>query len=264
MISLNSISVIRQRRKILDDVTINIVPGSVIALMGENGAGKSTLLRAACGDIKLDGGNVMLAGKSMSAWTSIQRAQMRAVLPQETNVSFMFTAGEVVLMGRSPHCDGYPDTKDREIAQQALARMGVSALEHRLYPTLSGGERARVALARVLAQLWEPTVRDGKVQPRYLLLDEPIAALDVAHQHLALNVARDFAHQQNVAVLTVLHDLNLAAQYADHIVLLKAGRLWAEGSPDEVLTEANIETCFEYRMQRIAHPKTGRPLLFAA
>jgi iron complex transport system ATP-binding protein len=264
MISLNSISVIRQRRKILDGVTINITPGCVTALMGENGAGKSTLLRAACGEIKLDSGNAMLAGKSLSAWTSVECARMRAVLPQETNVSFMFTAGEVVLMGRSPHCHGYPGARDREIAHDALARMDVLALEHRLYPTLSGGERARVALARVLAQLWEPAMRDGKVLPRYLLLDEPIAALDVAHQHLALKVARDFAHNHNVAVLAVLHDLNLAAQYADHIVLLKAGRLWAEGSPDEVLTEANIESCFAYRMQRIAHPTTGRPLLFAA
>jgi iron complex transport system ATP-binding protein len=257
---LDNILVTRGARTLLDGVSVPVPVGALTVLMGENGAGKSTLLKVASGDIRPDQGEVSLAGRSLNAWSAIERAQMRAVLPQESNIRFMFSAREVVLMGRSPHCHGYPGAHDRAIVDKALARMDVCHLANRLYPTLSGGERARVSLARVLAQLWES---HGGL-PRYLLLDEPIAALDIAHQHLVLNVARQYAHQEGVAVLAVLHDLNLAAQYADTIALLKLGKLLALGSPDEVLGEAMLETCFNIKMRRMAHPTTGRPFLFAA
>ena len=262
-IVLKNIVVTRSGRRLVDDVSLEIVPGVFTVLMGENGAGKSTLLKIAAGDFDPDDGEVTLARKPLNLWSRLELAKRRAVLPQESNIAFMFTALEVVLIGRSPHCHGYPGPRDREIARAALARMDVSHLANRIYPTLSGGERARVALARVLAQLWESNDNGDAVQ-RYLLLDEPIAALDIAHQQVALNVSQSFAHEHGVAVLAVLHDLNLAAQFADRIVLLKHGRLIASGSPDDVLTEGTVETCFGQRMRRIAHPETGRPLLFAA
>ncbi len=259
-LALNNIVVKRCGRALVDDVSISLNAGTMLALMGENGAGKSTLLKVACGDFAPDSGGVELAGKPLNAWTAIERATKRAVLPQESNVAFMFTALEVVLLGRSPHCNGYPKARDIAIAHAALAKLDMQAFTNRLYPTLSGGERARVAFARTLAQLWEPT-HDA---PRVLLLDEPIAALDIAHQHLALQVAKDFAQEANCAVLLVLHDLNLAAQYADKIALLKNGRLLAADTPDLVLSKANMATCFGCDIRRITHPETGRPILFAA
>ena len=259
-LALNDIVLIRANRRLLDGVSLKLVPGQLTVVMGENGAGKSSLLKVAAGELTPTRGEVMLCEKSISAWTSNARAKHLAVLPQESNISFMFSAFEVVLMGRSMHCQGYPGALDRDIANAALVRMDVAHLANRLYPTLSGGERARVSLARVLAQLWQSCAQI----PRVLLLDEPVAALDIAHQHLALQVARQFAHDEGAAVVAVLHDLNLTAQYADKVVLMKAGRVEASGSVAETFTEVILSRCFSTPIRRIAHPDDGRPLLFAA
>ncbi len=256
---LNNIVLTRAQRHLVDRVSLSFAPGLLTVVMGENGAGKSSLLKVAAGELVPTHGEVMLCEKLLHTWPSMARAKRLAVLPQESTISFMFSAFEVVLMGRSMHCQGYPDALDRDIAQAALVRMDVAHLANRLYPTLSGGERARVSLARVLAQLW----RTSEQTPRVLLLDEPVAALDIAHQHLALQVARQFAHEEGAAVVAVLHDLNLAAQYADNVVLMKAGRLEASGSVAETLTESILSRCFSTAIRRIAHPDDGRPLLFA-
>lgn len=255
-----NITLIRGSNRLLDGVSLEVREGRMTVLMGENGAGKSSLLKVCGGDLAPDSGRVLLARKALSAWKPVERAKMRAVLPQDSNTAFMFTAMEVVLLGRAPHCGGYPGSNDRAIAREALSRLDALHLEHRLFPTLSGGERARVSLARVLAQLWEP----WGDHPRVLLLDEPIAALDIAHQHLALATAKWFAQEQGVAVLAVLHDLNLAAQYARHVTLLKGGRTLASGDTDAVLTEHMLEVCFSTPIRRISHPDDGRPLLVAA
>jgi iron complex transport system ATP-binding protein len=244
---------------LLDGVTLELHAGEVCALMGENGAGKSTLLKVCAGDTAPDSGRVELAGRSVRAWPTLERARLRAVLPQDTHTSFAFTAEEVVLLGRAPHCDGYPRRIDREIAAAALSKLDARHLANRIFATLSGGERARVSLARVLAQLWTP----WQNHPRLLLLDEPVAALDIAHQHLTLKVAREFA-AAGVAVLAVLHDLNLAAQYAHRTTLLKSARVLASGATDAVLTEEILERCFATPIRRLAHPGDGRALLVAA
>jgi iron complex transport system ATP-binding protein len=259
-LSLQDIVLIRANRRLVDQVSLTFIPGQLTVLMGENGAGKSSLLKIASGELTPDSGTAMLDDKPIAAWSSLARAKRLAVLPQESNVAFMFSAYEVVLMGRSPYCSGYPNAIDHDIAYKALAKMDVSHLANRVFPTLSGGERARVSLARVLAQLWPSAVEI----PRVLLLDEPVASLDIVHQHLALQVARQFAHDEGIAVVAVLHDLNLAAQYADHVVLMKAGRLEASGSVAETLTESTLSHCFSTVIRRIAHPDDGRPLLFAA
>ena len=269
LLALNNISIKRDGRLLVDDVSIALNTGRLLVLMGENGAGKSTLLKAACGDIAPDSGHVKLMGQTLSTWSTLERAKRRAVLAQETNVAFMFTALEVVLLGRSPHCNGNPGARDVAIAHAALALLDMQRFTHRLYPTLSGGERARVALARTMAQVWEPLdEKNNKGEknetPRIMLLDEPIAALDIAHQHLALQVVRNFTKQNQCAALVVLHDLNLAAQYADEIALLKNGRLLAVDTPDHVLSKANMATCFGCDLRRITHPESGRPILFAA
>jgi iron complex transport system ATP-binding protein len=155
-------------------------------------------------------------------------------------LAFPFTALEVVLLGRTPHCVGGERDRDRHIAWQALSIADVVGLAERLYTTLSGGERQRVQLARVLAQIWDPPV-DGS--PRYLLLDEPVSSLDLAHQHAVLTLAHRLSRQGS-GVLAVLHDLNLAAQYADRIAVLQAGRLQALGTPRDVLQAALIQRVF--------------------
>jgi iron complex transport system ATP-binding protein len=173
------------------------------------------------------------------------------VLAQDGNIAFGFTSLETVLLGRYPHSGGGSSIADESIARQALEALDAAHLAARTVQTLSGGERARVMMARALAQIWGGPA-DG---PRYLLLDEPVAALDLAHQHLALRVARDWARTRGIGVLAVLHDLNHAAQYADRMAVLKEGRLAAAGTPEAVLTEALIEDCFAMPSVVMRHPR---------
>jgi iron complex transport system ATP-binding protein len=233
-----------------------VKPGEVVAVTGPNGAGKSTLLKVLTGELKPTSGTVFMQERALSLWPLRERARLRAVLPQDFMLSFPFMALEVVLMGRSPHGHG-ESRRDYDIAYQALALTGVGNLAGRLYPTLSGGERQRVQLARVLAQIWEAPV-DGR--SRYLLLDEPTASLDLSHQHATLRIARDFA-RQGAGVLAVLHDLNLAAQYADRIVILQAGRMLADGPPLQVLQPELIDRAFAMPVMVIPHPLQNCPLV---
>jgi iron complex transport system ATP-binding protein len=160
-------------------------------------------------------------------------------------------------MGRTPHSiGGYESKRDIAVARTALETVEAAHLETRLYPTLSGGERQRVQLARVLAQVWEAPIHGN----RYLLLDEPTNSLDLAHQHSILHIARSFAHD-GAAVLVVLHDLNLAAQYADEIILLKQGCVLAKGQPAATLTPGLIQTAFGMPVMVIPHPCLTCPLI---
>lgn len=239
--------------RLLDDVSLTVVPGEVVAIVGPNGAGKSTLLRVLCGDLCPTTGEVVLLGRALQAWPVREQARLRAVLPQQSTLMFAFTAREVVLLGRAPHAGG---PRDEAIAGAALATVGIGHLSDRWYTSLSGGEQQRVQLARVLAQIWEPV----DALPRALLLDEPTNSLDLTHQHHTLALARQWA-RQGVAVVAVLHDLNLAAQYADRIVLMHAGRIAAAGPPDAVLTTEGIEAVFGLPVQVTRHPALPGPLV---
>lgn len=249
MLNVQHLSVKIGQLFLLQAVSLSLNPGEVLAVVGANGAGKSTLLKALCGDVPIYGGQVMVNDKTLSQWRLRDLSRIRAVLPQQAGLSFPFTALEVVLMGRSPHQQ--QPTRDREISQQAMSFTETAHLQARRYTTLSGGERQRVHFARVLAQIWQPI----DAQPRYLLLDEPTSALDLAHQHSTLKVARHFAKQQGVGVLAILHDLNLAAQYADRIAVLKASKLLAIDTPQKVLNAALIEQTFGYPVLITQHPQ---------
>jgi iron complex transport system ATP-binding protein len=237
-----------------------VSPGEVVVLLGENGAGKSTLLKVLAGDIVPRGGTVDLNGRPMHLWSMRDRALRRAVLPQNPSVAFGFTALEVVLLGRFPHCGSAVGKIDFAIARDALALVDADLLESRLVSTLSGGEAARVHLARALAQVWE----DAGHGARYLLLDEPVASLDPAHQHLALATARSFAKDRGVGVLAVLHDPNLAAQYAERVILLKRGRVIAQGAPRAVLTPDHLAECYGLPATVVPHPRLDVPLVVMA
>ena len=266
VIELDDVVVARGGRVLVGGVSLAARPGEVLAILGENGAGKTTLLKLMAGDVAPDRGAVRLHGRPLDAWSALEQARRRAVLPQQPSVAFGLTAHDVVLLGRSPHHRGRPGPRDVAIVRDALRRTDALAFATRRHATLSGGERARVMLARAFAQVLggagaghEP----DDAAPRALLLDEPSAALDVAHQHAAFDAVRRLAADEGVAVVAVLHDLNLAAAFADRVALLKHGRLLAVGGVDETLTEALLADCFSVPVRRLAHPARDIPLLVA-
>jgi iron complex transport system ATP-binding protein len=256
MLEALRVSVVRGGVRVVADVSLAVHPGEVLAVLGPNGAGKSTLLDALAGEVALSHGSVQVNSAPIRHLPALERARVRALMPQSSVPAFGFTSFEIALLGRYPHCRGHPGRRDREIAHAALARTDATHLAARLVTTLSGGERARVQLARVLTQLWEPTLH-----ARYLLLDEPTASLDLAHQHLALRIARRCAEAEGFGVVAVLHDLNLAARYADRVVLLRAGRVHALGRVDAVLHAANIAACFDVEAIVLPHPRGSTPVI---
>lgn len=244
------------RKSLIEAVSLTINPGQVVAVVGPNGAGKSTLLRVICGELTAKQGQIWLNNRLLSTWSAKEQAQLRAVLPQISTLSFSFRVLDVVLMGRSPHINGTETVHDYEIALSALEAVAMTDFADRTYTTLSGGEQQRVQLARVLAQIWE----ESPLGARYLLLDEPTNNLDLAHQHATLRIAQQFSRNGS-GVLAILHDLNLAAQYADQIVFLKDGRNLASGVPETVLTPQVVEAAFAIPVQVIAHPTLACPLV---
>lgn len=223
-------------RVLLDGITATLQPGRFTAILGPNGAGKSTLLSLLSAQHTPDGGQVLLDGAPLHTLSAHTSALRRAVMPQESAVAFDFSVREVAELGRYPHRKN-PDSDEAAIVGRALAATDVTALAPRIFNTLSGGEKARVHLARALAQVWSPRP-DGAA--RWLLLDEPTAALDLAHQHQTLRLLRDWAHEQGIGVVAVLHDLNLALRYADDVLLLARGAAACHGPVGDVLTAERI------------------------
>ncbi len=243
--------------EVLKGPSLAVAPGEVIAVLGPNGAGKSTLLSVLSGVLKPDGGAARLEGRALIDWAARDLALRRAVLPQHSELSFGFPVLEVVLLGRSPHVGRSSRAEDLAVAEACLAEAEVGHLAERVYTTLSGGERQRVQLARVLAQIDFPAALQLR-EPRYLLLDEPTSSLDLAHQHATLRSARRAA-DRGIGVLAILHDLNLAAMYADRLVVLYGGRVAAEGPPEAVLTEDLVRQAFDLPVTISRHPTRGCP-----
>ena len=236
-------------REVLHGVDLTVTAGEVVALVGPNGAGKSTLVSLLAGDLAPAAGAVELCGRPLAGWSPAEQAMRRAVLPQQHLLSFPFRVAEVVAMGRAPWAGTPAEVDDDEAVAAAMADADVTALAGRPFPALSGGERARVALARVLAQ------RAG-----LLLLDEPTAALDLHHQEAVVRVVRRRAAAGD-AVVVVLHDLALAAAYADRVVVLAAGRVAATGPPAEVLTAGLLSEVWQHEIEVLPHPRTGAPIV---
>ncbi len=236
------------------DADLGLSGGEVVAVLGPNGAGKSTLLKLLCGLFAPSSGMVRFDGCPLAAWLRRELAVRRAVLPQHSVVPFDFTAGEIVALGRSPHRD---IRWQRPMVLRAMERCECAHLAGRVLRTLSGGEMQRVQLARVLVQIG---LGEGSA-PSALLLDEPVSSLDPAHQHAALVLAREMA-AAGVAVFVILHDLNLAAQYASRIVLMKSGRIVAQGLPEEILTPGMISSVFDVQAHVSANPLTGGLAIF--
>ncbi|HEX5588232.1 MAG TPA: heme ABC transporter ATP-binding protein [Acidimicrobiia bacterium] len=249
LVTATSVSVELGRQPIVSDVDLEVRAGEVVALVGPNGSGKSTLLAALVRDLPLADGAVALDGEPLGSWSATELAMRRAVLPQHPVVTFPFTVGQIVRMARAPWAGtAQADDDDREVAA-ALTATDVATFRMRAFTSLSGGEQARVMLARVLAQ-----------RTQLVVLDEPTAALDLHHQEVVLATARQRAAAGD-AVLVVLHDLGSAAACADRVAVLSDGRIVACGAPDDVLVPELLSEVYRHDVEVLAHPVTGELLV---
>jgi|AraplaMF_Col_mMF_1032025.scaffolds.fasta_scaffold11864_3 iron complex transport system ATP-binding protein len=244
-------------RRVLQAVNLRAQPGRVLALIGPNGAGKSSLLGVLAGALQPSVGAATLDGVALERWPATELARRRAMLSQRVQLGFGFRTEEVAMLGRSPHGATSSRSADGRIVEEALKAAGAWSLFGRNYLELSGGEQQRVQLARVLAQIWD--CRDA---PGWLLLDEPEAGLDIAHQHELLAQARQLAGQ-GFGVIAVLHDLNLAARYADDVALLAQGRLVRHGGREQVLDAPMLSKIYGLPLACV-RDGDGRPLIHAA
>ncbi|AOS66076.1 heme ABC transporter ATP-binding protein [Actinoalloteichus hymeniacidonis] len=234
---------------VLSGVDVDVRAGELLALVGPNGAGKSTLLAVLAGDRRPHAGTVRLDEQPLDGFSAAELARYRSVLPQHITLSFPFSVLDVVRMGRAPWRSIATPTEDEAAITEAMTRTGVTDFVDRPFNALSGGERARVALARVLAQ-----------QTGIVLLDEPTAALDLRHQEAVLTVARERAAEGD-AVVVVLHDLGLAAAYAHRVAVLAEGNLVACGTAAEVLTPELLSEVYRHDIEVLTHPRTGMQLI---
>lgn len=254
MLSIKQLSYQIKGKRLLSEVDVQAAPGELVAVLGPNGAGKSSLLRLISGEWPIQQGEIRWLGGDLTRLRGDDLARIRAVLTQKIHMSQAFPAREVVLMGRYPHFKQQPSAEDWAIVDECMDRTESWDFVERNYQTLSGGEQQRVQLARAMAQVAQAG------GPFLLLLDEPLNNLDLRHQHALMQEAQRFARQGHV-VLLVMHDLNLAARFADQILLLKEGRPQAFGSPAQVLTEAHLSHTYDFPMQVMAHPTQGFPVV---
>ena len=251
--SLNAehLQIRKQGRMLLDVPHLSLPAGQVHALLGPNGAGKSTLLSALAGIERSAASCVRLHGRALDGWDTLDLARHRALMTQDTDVPFDFEVDDIVRMGRYPH-GGHPHPREHELVDHALGLAGAMPLRGRRHTQLSGGEKARVLLARALAQIQAPP---GDTRPRWLLLDEPTAALDLAHQHAVMRLLRQVA-SEGTGVLVVLHDLNLAGAYADQVLVMANGRIDSSGHCQQVLQPQLVERIWGVVCERLSTPST--------
>ncbi len=258
MLEAREIVLERRGRRLLDGIDLAIPSGLVTAIVGPNGAGKSMLLKVLAGELAPTAGSVQLDGKDLRTFSALALARRRAMVPQSTNLSFPFTVVEVVRLGASvPGFDGIK-TRAHELADQALQCVGLEGFGARLYNELSGGEKQRVHIARALCQLDAAHRAEGETT--VLMLDEPTSSLDLAHQVRVLDEARRQASIGR-AVLLVIHDLNLAAAWADDIVLVSAGRIRARGKPAEIFDNGILSEAYGCAIEVNRTPAPGVPYM---
>ena len=256
MVSIKNIYYSIGKKEIVKNISVEFLPGEFTMILGPNGSGKSTFLRLFSGELKPVSGDIYYDDKKISDLKKETLAKERAVMSQQPELGFPLTVEEVVMMGRYPHFDFNPAKADEQICNDVIEIMDIEDLKERNYLTLSGGEKQRVQFARVLAQIWE--LRENCC--RYLFLDEPLTNLDINYQQDFLTVARSFTETKTVLV-AVMHDINLAVQYADKLLFLKDGKMVEYGKPLEILSEQLINHVFNVDVRIIENPVNGLPLV---
>jgi len=236
--------------KILKQLNLDIQPGKFTGIIGPNGSGKTTLLRSISASLRPQKGSVLIDGRDVLTFTAKEIARAMALVPQSTHMEFDFSVEDIVLMGRHPYLKRFQQEgeADIEIAREAMRMTGVLPLKNRSITELSGGERQRAIVARALAQ-----------QSEIILLDEPISNLDIKHQVEILRIVKSLVQERQITVICVLHDLNLAAYYCDHLILLSNGQVYKEGSALEVLNPETIREVYGLKVNVMRHPGTGIP-----
>lgn len=255
LLTLHAVTTGHGAKALLRDLELNIDAGELVAIIGPNGAGKSTLLKTIANDLRPLTGEICLQGTPLAQLPAGDRARRVAVLPQHSSLSFAFSAAEVVALGRIPHASGLAE--DQRIVACALQALDIAHLHDRFYPQLSGGEKQRVQLARVLAQIWPC---EQQSLSRLLLLDEPTAHIDLGHQQQLMHEITRFA-RTGAGVLMVLHDINLAIQFADRLVALAEGGILAEGPPEDILDQPLINRLFGDQLRVTELPGSRRPVV---
>ncbi|WP_421996759.1 heme ABC transporter ATP-binding protein [Reyranella sp.] len=245
LLQADGVSVRIGGKPLIEDISLALASGELMAVIGPNGAGKSTLLSVLAGDRPPSAGRVLLDDLPLARWSKRALAHRRAVLPQQSTVAFDFSGLQVAMLGLLAHRDRLSEREMRRLAERALEETEATGFADRPYTVLSGGERQRIQLARVLAQC----DADPGTRP-FLLLDEPIAGLDLAHQHAALRSARRRA-DRGLGVLAVLHDLSMAARYADRVAIVEAGRLTAIGPTATTLEPGLLSRVFATPIARV-------------
>lgn len=256
MFEVRNIDVRFGSRGILRAVSARVEPGRFTIIAGPNGAGKSTVLKVLTGELRPHSGAALFEGAPLSSLPAGDIAQRRAVLPQSSALAFPFTVLEVVRLGLENRPGLTPAARSK-IPADALERVDLRGFGGRRYQELSGGEQQRVHLARVLCQVGEPVVNG---RPQYIFLDEPTSSLDIRHQIETLEIARRFARAGG-GVLAILHDLNLAAAFADHLIVMHEGKVAAEGAPADTISDALIERVFGLRLRVGRTPPPGIPFV---
>lgn len=255
MLEVEALSVQMGDHRILDGVHFSVQPGTILGVIGPNGAGKTTLIRAISGVAPLAGGCVRVQGHDLQTLNPQERALRVAVVPQARNLPAAFSGWEMVLLGRTPHLNwlGHITERDEACTRRALERAQALDLADRQVGELSGGEQQRLLLARALAQ-----------EAPILLLDEPTTYLDLQYQIRLLDQVRELALSDSLAVVMVLHDLNLVSRYVDRVGLLVKGKLHALGAPGEILQPDLLAHAFGLPLQVLRNPVNGGPIILPA
>ena len=249
-LELQSVWLAYNGKAVVKDVSFGVMPGEMVGLIGPNGSGKSTIIKALSRVLSTYSGKILLDGKDIARIPRGDLARLIGVVPQMPLLPNAFTAFEIVLMGRNPHLGllQYEGKGDMAIAWRAMEKTATQALAERRVDELSGGEIQRLIIARVLAQ-----------EPKSILLDEPTANLDIRHQVEILDLIKNLCRENNLAVLAALHDLNLAPQYCDRLILINNGIVHAQGTPGEVITSENIKEVYGAEDCVYAHPANKLP-----
>jgi iron complex transport system ATP-binding protein len=243
-------------KTIVDHISLSFTPGRLHVIVGPNGSGKSTFLKAFSGEWSPSAGVIRYDGQLLNSFPKMALARRRAVMTQLPELHFPLTVEEIVMMGRYPHFAFSPTSNDQHICRQVMDHLSIQVLSGRDYLTLSGGERQRVQFARALAQIWEAPATGS----RYLFLDEPVSSLDIHYQHQFLHLARNLL-QENVILVAILHDLNLALQYADRMIFMKKGRVIAAGDTPSIITPSLIQDTFDITARLLDDPGRGIPVI---
>ncbi|MFA4836424.1 MAG: ABC transporter ATP-binding protein [Dehalococcoidia bacterium] len=250
MLQIENVKLGYGKSTILQNISLSVQCGEMLGIIGPNGSGKSTLIKGICCLLTPKDGRVLIDGQDVAHISRAELARLVAVVPQTPNLPDTYTAFEIVLMGRTPHLGmlRFEGPRDFDIAWRAMEMTGTQPIAERRMHEISGGEKQRLIVARALAQ-----------EPKLILLDEPTAHLDIKYQIETLDFIRKLCREQNMTAVTVLHDLNLAAQYCDRLALIYEGKIHTEGSPQEVITAQNIKEVYGAEVYVYPHPINSLP-----